>query len=205
MKMHKAKSFINERSSEYAVVFAARREFAVMGVEAIPLYFWASREGGPVSLEQNGRVAGSLIAVFSRRPRLFGDGEGAVCWKINTELLEFADRAKAHGIPSFAALPLARNLIELNNDPLIHWTQLWDQTVGERYVTHEQGAELSLSTSEFSRLALDSAVSLGWAQMVRVMRELNASVRRSEPGFLFSGGYKPVYVICLEPERVMRK
>lgn len=195
-----------ERTAEYAILppFLSylRQRFGA----AVPMYFWATREGNGIAQELHASQRFRVLIVFARRPKVF-DGKHML-GKINQELFEFPDRALLHGLPSIAAFPAVRDLFELGGTFQTYWfplTELPHQDalfkvnllapdVGPEPL---DGCQLPLWQLEDMGDAVAAATVLIWRDAMRAILDIRHA-HRFMPGIGFLGGcvsYMPVYIL----------
>jgi hypothetical protein len=199
-------SIFTERTAEYAIlpplISYLRQRFG----GAVPMYFWATREGSNAAQERHANQRFRVLVVFARRPKLL-DGQN-VFGKINRELFEFADRAVVHGIPSVAAFPVVKDLFELGRNFETRWFPMAGQLHQDtRFKVHLSRPDIEpepldgcqqLPFWELHDLgnAVAAASVLIWPDAMRVIRDVRHA-HRVIPGVGFFGGgsYMPVYVL----------
>lgn len=115
-------SFFTERTAEYAILPTLLSYLRQRFGAAVPMYFWATREGNSISQELHASRRFRMLVVFARRPKVL-DGQH-MFGKINQELFEFADRAHVHGLPCIAAFPAVSDLFELGRAFQTYWFPL---------------------------------------------------------------------------------
>lgn len=192
-----ATSFANEHTVEYAVVDAVRAIFAAVALPVVPVFFWKSREGGKIAREMHGTIDARLIAIFPRRPRPYGQKLDQVGWKINGELHAYAQEANDRGVPTFAALPVARSLMALAAQPPVHWHPLSPKPCADRWLSASQGAQGDAGSAALLQ-AMATSVYLPWDELVEVMSDLREATSTHQHFFGF-GGYRPVYFLVPQP------
>lgn len=188
--------FASEHTVEYAAVAAAKSAFIDLGVSSAPLFYWKTREGGALSNRLHESVLARLIGVFPRRPKLKDEESADVHWKVNSELHSFANEARKFRVPVFAAMPLARSIIELASTQSVYWRQLGGE-VGDEHFTwnaYSQRPHSTMDSSEFARTAISAAPIQSWADISSAMDELRWAVSPSNHWLGFAG-YKPVYLM----------
>ena len=199
-------SFFTERTAEYAILPPLLSYLRQRFGAAVPMYFWATREGNGVAQELHASQRIRVLVVFARRPKVL-DGQHML-GKINQELFEFADRALVHGFPSIAAFPVVRDLFELGGAFQTYWfplTGLPHQDAlfkvnilkPEIEPEHLDGCQLPLWQLEDLGDAVAAATALIWRDAMRAIRDIRHA-HRVVPGIGFLGGggsYMPVYIL----------
>ncbi|MGN7875946.1 hypothetical protein ACTJKJ_20500 [Roseateles sp. 22389] len=202
-------SFFTERTAEYAILPPLLAYLRQRFGAAVPMYFWATREGNSVAQERHSGRRFRVLVVFARRPKVL-DGHHML-GKINRELFEFADRAGKHRIPSVAAFPAVSDLFELGRDFQTYWFPLAG-------LPHQDAVfKVSLSRPDLRPEPLDGfrlepweledvgdavevAPVLTWRDAVCAIRDVRHA-HRIVPDMGFIGGgssYMPVYVLVPE-------
>ncbi len=198
-------SFMSEHTAEFTVVRALSAQLESAGLLAIPLYYWASREGSRLSRHVNASVRGRLLAVFPRRPKIDIKNGHTTHWKINHELYSYSKSANAKGIVAIAALPLASSLLELQT-ALVYWVPLAGEPE-DRVLSKTSGIEGLNSNvgvvEDLDQLGILKIVELGcsvmpWAEMLAAMSELRLELNNGRYFFMGGAGYRPVYYLLPE-------
>lgn len=107
---------------------------------------------------------------------------------------------RAKGIPSFAALPVATDLLELNAEPQMYWLSLDDKPNEDVYLTHHEAPTCALKANIFVKKSMAIAVPQDWQYLIKAMEDLRPFTSRSGPWFRFAGGYKPIYMLFLRDQ-----
>lgn len=199
-------SFFNERTAEYVIVPDLQRHLSRRYGWAIPLFFWRSREGNATAKLLNGALRVRVLAVFARRPKCSGVAN-CVTGRINFELLEYCEHAKAAGIFSFAAFPAVGDLLALSHNPTIFWLAL--DEAGEFtdfmvQIPDASGAPSVVMGRGPRQLSLDDIFDgiesrsrdYSYEEAMDVIGKLR-SLRHGIPTHFFysMGGYRPVYFL----------
>ncbi len=199
-------SIFTERTAEYAILppllSYLRKRFGA----AVPMYFWATREGNRVALERHASQRFRVLAVFARRPKVL-NGQNML-GKINQELFAFADRAVAHGLPSVAAFPAVSNLFELGHTFQTYWFPLAGLPHQDvHFKVHLSSTDIRPGPLDACQLtsweiedvgdAVAAAPVLIWRDAMRAIREVRHTHRViPSVGFIGGGGsYMPIYVL----------
>lgn len=202
-------SFLSERTVEYSIVPPLVAHLRERIGCAVPMYFWASREGNSIAMNLHEGRRLRVVAVFARRPKLAAGNVIAV--KLNAELSEFALVAASHGIPTFAGVPVVENLFDLGDAFSTLWLSMHDREPVDIHFTISSGSLGAVATDEHGRrmntIGLDdiseaakSATALDWRDVVKAIREAR-NVQRAFGGrglFWGGGGYQPVYLLIPE-------
>jgi hypothetical protein len=200
-------SFLTERTVEYAILPRLLSYLKQRFGAAVPMYFWATREGNSVAQELHANQRFRVLVVFARRPKVLADRQHML-GKINQELFEFADRAFVHGLPSIAAYPAVRDLFELGGAFQTYWIPLMglphqDALFKVNLLRPDigpepfDGCQLPFWQLEDLGDAVAAATVLIWRDAMRAIRDVRHA-HRVIPGVGFLGGggsYMPVYIL----------
>lgn len=115
-------SFFSERTAEYSILPVVMSYLKNRFGAAVPMYYWASREGNTVARDVHDGRHVRILALFARRPKSVT--EWTMSGKLNAELFEFAERAELLGVRTVAGFPVVRDLFELGEDFRILWFPL---------------------------------------------------------------------------------
>jgi hypothetical protein len=198
-----------ERTAEYVLVSALETILLQKYGSTFPFYFSGTREGSAVAeLGESLKV----VAVFARRPKILTPCAKEIYIKFNERLFEVAQKARCHGIPVIAGVPLVSSLGCLADKPPCAWFLIQSQLgkpgdvihkldlTRERLLTeNREGVEGPLGSSRLLEHIEMSAQSYRWPAAVQVLREL----RRTDDGrllfFPFGGSpYRPFFFALLE-------
>lgn len=201
-----ATGFCSEHTAEYVLAPRFVGLFAARGLQAVPLFFWLTREGSATGRcsapDRNVRV----VAVFARRPKLSGRGD-AIEIKFNDELFEYAAAARDVGIPVFAGAPVATSVFDLTEQCALAWFSISTRHRGDRVVLVEVapphrlvaddlGVSAPLSDDAIFDIVGREAAIKRWGEVadslrfIRGMSGLRRHVR-------WGSGYKPfIAIIC---------
>ena len=199
-------SIFTERTAEYSILppllLYLRQRFGA----AVPMYFWATREGSSVAQERHASRRFRVLVVFARRPKVL-DGQNML-GKINRELFEFADRAVVHGLPSVAAFPAVSDLFQLGHNFQTYWFPLaglpHQDTHFKIHLSRPDIGPVPLDGCQLASWGLDdvgdavaTASVLIWRDAMRAIRDVRHAHRViPDIGFIGGGGrYMPVYVL----------
>lgn len=190
--MNRPVSFINERTAEYVLVPKLAGLLGASFESVVPVFYWKSREGSAASLRLHGNRGVRAIAMFARRPKTTTD-DGSIYMKINEAVVQFAARAQAFGIPTVAAMPLARTVWDLPSSQtvLVDLASIRAETV--LCVDDGHGPVAPLLTAGCLRKVADTAIEAPWSSLTEAMSELCLAGERHRwfPG----AGYKPVHFL----------
>jgi hypothetical protein len=198
-------SFFSERTAEYSILPVVMSYLKRRFGAAVPMYYWASREGNTVARDAHDGRHVRMLALFARRPKSVT--KRTMSGKLNAELFEFADRAELHGVPTVAGFPVVRDLFELGEDFRIFWFPLGRSQARDVFfevdVTRPDPAPISQSGRPIRTLELDdlgdavsSARVLTWKAAVAAISDARVTPRRTGGGAFWGGSlYNPVYVL----------
>lgn len=201
-----ATSFISEHSAEYVLVPNLASILSVKYPSLVPIYFWATREGGSLAVASLGSSRVRLVTAFARRPKTNNPGSDVLFLKINASLLEAAETGARLGSPVFAGVPLATSLLHFNTCTPCAWFAL----PGEVQVAGDIHIRLSLSEKrsnpsnkkgvingpltedEIMDIVSRKTIPMTWADAVQAMKNIRKSGRSY--GW-FMAGYQPFFLI----------
>lgn len=205
VKNKKIVGFASEHSVEFVLVSdlvsALRHSFG----HIVPVFFWASREGGKLAASQMGTHSVKLLAVFARRPKVSPTSD-SIFMKVNSSLFEYAVAAYDVGMPVIASMPLASDLgslqlgcecVHLQIDGL---TQQSDQTVEFRRSGEICGADqhpgiIPIESGNIAGL-LRECPSMEWPRAMQILKHLkNIS---SQASWRYQGGYRPFHLMVVK-------
>ncbi len=201
-------SFLSEHTAEFVLAPRAAEVFSSYAAAAIPIYYWASREGSRLALESSPDTHIRVVSIFARRPKVERTVPDRITAKLNAQLFRYSVAAEAVGIPTLAGFPLVASLRELRQTCRCMWFRLHGASVMDveilmdlegQCIEPRQIRELTGPT-ELEALADDvvqAAAILEWGNALEALRQL----RWVEPdhGYMtFRGGYKPFQVLLLQ-------
>jgi hypothetical protein len=201
-------SFFCERTAEYALVPLLQRSLELSFGAAIPIFYWRSREGNQLSSSVHRGHEIRVLAMFSRRPKATHRRK-LIGGNINSELFEFSQAARAHGIVSIAGFPAVESIYNLYSNPSIYWLPLDSTRDSDFEFTVDllepipkpigsDGIELqTLSLPFIIEQVRDCSRLLAWDDAMEFISELRSKCFRKTPLSIFAGfgGYKPVYFL----------
>jgi hypothetical protein len=198
-----AKSFICERTAEYILVpkltSILRSRFKVI----VPIFPWATREGGNLSKQIHKNDQFRVVGMFPRRPKLNSVNSSNIIIKINHQILVGAQYSIKFGIPIIAGCPLTKNLWELDNSPECIWIKLEQRSQDDFEIDTGNiqsfipdwifpSEELLLNyLSEYSIL-------MDYQKAIESFKQTRGFLRETGYYRYFGiGGYKPVYFLLI--------
>lgn len=198
-------SFLSEHTAEYVLAPRAAEVLSSHATAAIPIYYWATREGSRVTQHSAADTTLRVLAVFARRPKVDGPHADVITAKLNEELFIYANEAHTLGIPTLAGIPLVASLSQLRPNCPCAWFRL--------HRGHGTGIEIAVDLrgeclvpcdrpevtgpTELEALAeatVSSATTVEWEDALERMRCL----RRLGKKGLFYRGYNPFHVLLLD-------
>lgn len=205
-----ATSFISEHSSEYILVAKLagilNRQFDTV----IPIYFLSTREGGLISSECSPSRLVKIVSVFARRPKVNVPNQPYVEVKFNESLFKIAGLSSLMGIPTFAGIPLASSIMDLNLAIDCAWFQLTGSEIGDvayeialdGKVLHKfresSAIEGPLSQTELIGRVSSACRSIEWGDAIEKLRTIRRGTRDETNGYPFGGGYHPFHLMLLD-------
>ena len=198
-------SFFSERTAEYSILPVVLPYLQHRFGAAVPMYYWASREGNSVARQVHEGRHVRILALFARRPKSVT--ERTMSGKLNAELFEFAYRAELHGVPTFAGFRVVRDLFELGEDFRTFWFPLTRSQARDVFfkvdLTTLDPAPISQSGRRIRTLELDdlgdavsSARVLPWKAAMAAISDVRVTPRTMGGGAFWGGSpYNPVYVL----------
>ena len=186
---------------EFSVVPRIRAALLPKYDYVVPLRFWLTREGANLAQRLHGHEQFRSIAVFPRRPKMYGPSDRLTIMTINKSVLEIASNLKQLGVPSIAACPFVRSWWELGESAPFAFVDLSESTGAEYAFDHEQGRLTPSSNVLGSDNELQEFVASAACQdldslkdAVRVTRSKTAEDMAYGPRW-FSRGYRPVFLL----------
>lgn len=201
-------SFLSEHTAEFVLAPRAAEVFSSYAAAAIPIYYWATREGSRLARESSPHAHLRVVSIFARRPKVEHIGSGRITAKLNRELFEYSIAAKKVGIPTLAGIPLVASLEQLRQSCRCVWFRLHELPAADVEIAMNIDGQCVDSycrpgltgPTELKALADDvvqAAAILEWRDALEVLRELRR-VGRDQGFMTFLGGYKPFHVLLLQ-------
>lgn len=104
--------FFSEKTSEIYLVPEFLKILSELG-NVTALSFTRQREDTIISHQLNEKKIVKLVALFSRRPKIDINNSSLIHYKINQELIDYANYVKDYPVPIFCGISLANNVFEL--------------------------------------------------------------------------------------------
>lgn len=209
-------SFINEHTAEYYLLANLSSQLLGYYARITPLFFWSNREGSSISQEgiQKGlesKISG-IIGIFPRRPKVFVPGQAKIFVKINISILRAAQFGQREGIPLFAGVPLASNIVDLHWGVECAWLSLLNVNVETDYfleIPLKKSKEIhdfeshnkiqNLTKRELIETIANYSKPILWESAMTLIKEIrnsaNPSFEEDSRSWPFYGGYKPFFVL----------
>lgn len=138
MSFNHYKGFISEYTASFFLVERLRSALKSHYKHIIPVFPWATREGSSMSNYLNKDQTFKIVGIYPRRPKFSRQETDKVVFKINEYLGYSADLLTKEGIPTFAGLPLARNILELGMNSSYLWLELDQKNKEHIQITLDQ-------------------------------------------------------------------
>jgi hypothetical protein len=210
MPASKLSSVMNERTLEFALVPMVQAGLKEHFGQAVPIYFWKSREGNRHSLAIHGDRPVRLLALFGRRPKMTAV-HASIEGKLNHQLLRFAKQAHQLGIASIAGFSPVTALFDLAKHPTMYWILLWQvkqddgwEDVFFRLAPTNSGGKLIdtnglqlpvVSTADISLAVHETSNVMSFATAVEAMSQLRSALSGDGGVPWWGSNYKPVYFL----------
>jgi len=193
-------SFINEHTASYILIPRLKTILHQNYRKVIPLYYWATREGSNRSLNTMIGVEFSVLALYSRRPKLSSGPTENISVKLNKSLFESARIFSNFGISVLAGSPLVRSICQLDSDANCVWFKVQNST---------DDLIICCDNSDFRRheLHIEESRIVNFiehnSKIIDLQKlKLATDEMRSLPGASFSffsgSGYKPIYFLLIK-------
>jgi len=206
------KSFMSEHTAEYVLVNDLVRRLAPAFPEAIPIFFWSTREGNLTAVESMSTLTFRVVTCFARRPKIESLDADSILMKVNRELLDYCRASADVGIPVLAGLPIVKSLHLLRLTSPCNWFDLatFNGLDGEFYVEINLNGKIAarprsirvraLNDREMKKVIEGSKI-LTWDCAVEGFRAIRRTMSSHSgmPGAFsfpfFFGGYKPFHIV----------
>lgn len=207
-------SFINEHTAEYYLVPRICKALSSSEYQAVPFYYWKTREGANMSkLSDQGNKA-RLIAVYARRPKVDLPGQNEIIVKLNHSLFQSSFVFKEYDVPVFAGVPLASSIMELSLDTPCSWFFLNPEQVLDDDLIFSISRKSQLLDGEIEPYAkkidennlfeaiINKSVTNTWVKWIEIINLVSWQIQEENnsfnPFFQWFGIYKPFYIILFE-------
>jgi hypothetical protein len=168
----------------------------------IPIYFWASREGGSMSREAMRKINFKMIAFYPRRPKVSEIHDDEVEVKFNQHLFIRANTLLEAGIPVFAGVPLISNIFEARSNCDCAWFQI-NQEGQEESLTLEIKAKTLISSKSVNQIQLTDFESiidtqcklLNGEDIIKIIRSFKRDFDSDFYTSIWGDTYKPIYFL----------
>jgi len=194
-------SFISEHTAEYILIPQIVHELEKDFDKVIPLYFWATREGGIMARASLRPFQYKVIALYARRPKIDLVGAEENLIRINDLLFERAKTFGARGIPVIAGIPLLSDLNSLRLNSKCLWIHLADTGYQQdiKIDIHNPLIENNhfslINPGEFKPLVNEKCNPIPGEEVIDIMRSAKNGFNSQHWSGLFNEQYKPVYIL----------
>lgn len=204
-------SFISEHTAEYALVHdlvvILSREYN----NVIPIYFWATREGGSMAMKSVGDCRVRVVSAYARRPKVIEPTDSTILMKVNSFLLRAGTIGIEAGSPVFAGVPLATGLLQFSLNTPCCWFHLkggasdnQDINININLSGQIQNGNFNnskvcgpLADKDILTLVKQYSRLMCWNEAVDCIRHVRASGEIGMRAFFLST-YRPFYLILPE-------
>ncbi len=198
------RSFFSERTAEYVLIPQFIKLINSVYPQAIPLYYWSSREGNTLALNSFKGVPIRVVALYARRPKLKHVNASIIQIKFNQMLFDRADFFMKNGIQTFIGTPIVNSLFDLSLESYCKWFELKDggqeeslniETKNKNSIETENVRELTISDI-IEKITINCSVR-SWDATTEIIKKLKRrhDFERQITFGLFGDLYKPVYFI----------
>jgi hypothetical protein len=196
-----ATSFISEHSSEYILVPKLAGLLTPHFHRVVPIYFLLTREGSVVSSQCDPSQIVRVVGVFARRPKVSRPEQSHIEVTFNQSLFESARLSSSLGIPTFAGVPLASSIMQLNLNMDCAWFHLTGLDGYVRLVVSLDGVVVESNSSSVEGLAESSLVEMvkqksqpmEWRRATEHLKVIRRGLHHVwQP---FGGGYHPFHLV----------
>lgn len=209
-----ASSFINEHTAEYYLVPQICKMLSSSKYQAIPFYYWKTREGANMSkLSDQGNNA-RLIVVYARRPKVELPGQNEIIVKLNYSLFQTSVVFNEYDVPVFAGVPLASSIMELSLDTPCSWFYLNPKQIPDDDLIFSISKKRKFSDAEIEpyvkninesnlfEIIFDKTATNTWVKWIETINIASWQIQEHNdsfnPFFQWFGIYKPFYVALFE-------
>jgi hypothetical protein len=212
---------MSEHTAEYVLVGDLVRRLSPAFPNAIPMFFWATREGNRTAIQSMSELNLRLVMCFARRPKIEYAEADHILMKINPELVHYCKASAALNIPVLVGLPMVTSLSSLRLNSPCHWFDLVKFECANRsefYVAVAPDGEPTLCGSNerlagpLTDLEIEEVVRnsplLTWSRAVEYLRDVRRTVsayameNHGYVRFPFFGGYKPFLLLALAADSI---
>lgn len=209
-RSHNPRSFLSEHSAEYVLVPNIAKVLSAAYKAAIPLYYWATREGASLAAAEMGEQSVRIVTAFARRPKVYNAEGKEILMKVNASLLQASAIGGQLGSPVLAGVPLTAGLLQFNVNTQCAWFHLGDtgpfnadvnvrmDTKGKRLGCARDNTDLvkgPLTDKEILNIVKSSTRAMPWDIAVRTMRDIRSF---GNDGRWFMSGYRPFFLVIVE-------
>ncbi len=202
---------MSEHTAEYVLVNDVVRRLAPAFSEAIPIFFWTTREGNLTACESMSALSFKLLTCFARRPKLHA-ADDRIIMKVNRQLFCYCRASSAVEIPVIAGIPLVRSLHLLRTTSPCCWIDIAKLSSSDDVSIEvlldgtnasipeaKMSAQFLLGSEEIQTLVAQSPI-LTWECAIGLIRDIRRAARLFDQaegyGYLpWFGGYKPFHIV----------
>jgi hypothetical protein len=197
-------SFLSEHTVEFYLVPRFRALLGARYAQALPFFYWKTREGGVLSRRDYFPDLVTPCALFPRRPKVRGEH---LEMTVNEEVYLMSEYLAQARIPTFLGFPRVEALSELASDFQCLWFSPTSKVM--QYTRHEIApGNLPIESSSFIGPFQDekdihqyieaNAKPQTWPSLLDLLFEVHSNI--SQEGviatrFRFGPPYKPVYFV----------
>lgn len=196
-------SFINEHTAEFTLVPRFSKILEQQYHPVIPVYYWASREGGLLARKclQDSRCL--VVVFYARRPKVQHPQQDYIEIKFNDSLFLHAGRLEEIGITVFAGVPLISDLRHLHSEPPCAFFNVRPR--GKECILHlnKIDAEIEIESTDAPKVNSEKILSLiaekptyqDWDKFIEADKKGKFNPYNPSRKGIYGQLYKPVYFI----------
>jgi len=190
-------SVINEHTAAYTLIDRILPLLKTRFAKAIPINYWATREGSPLSQYMMEDCSLLVLAMFPRRPKFSLNTPEEIVVKINESVVEDADFLKQNGIAVIAGAPIIQSLAELDGTAPCVWYPL-DQVTSEHYHVHRYPFDFNAVKGTLNEHKMSEYIQRNALPMTLIIRQMRSKHSSRFPYFGGANRYKPIYFLLFE-------
>jgi hypothetical protein len=205
------RSFMSEHTAEYVLVNDVVRRLAPAFSDAIPIFFWSTREGNLTARESMSALNVKILTCFARRPKLHATDD-RILMKVNRQLFSYCRASSAVGIPVVAGIPLVRSLHLLRMTSPCCWFDIAKLSSSDdlsievmldglaaSMPSSNETTQFPLANEDIQTLVTRSP-NFTWESAIGLIRDIRRAARLFDQAsgyryFPWFGGYKPFHII----------
>lgn len=196
-------SFINEHTAEFILVPMFSKILEQNYRPVIPIYYWASREGGILARKCLQDVDCLIVAFYARRPKVHYIQQEHIEVKFNESLFSHARLLEQIGVKVFAGVPLISDLKHLHSEPPCAFFNI--NPHGNECILHINKFDVSTTFESDSILKVDPLKILSiiaerptyqhWDKFIEADKKGRFNPYNSTLKGIYGQLYKPVYFL----------